>query len=149
MCRESDLFMKIKTAELTGKALNYAVAVAEGYTVRNNPTFDGKLKSGFWVEVKKPKAAPWLELNWLNYCVAWSYGGQIIERGQLTVEPIYWKEELIHWSAYGHNLKYDEQGEYIEGSDHKQTGPTPLIAAMRCYVASKLGTEVEIPYALL
>lgn len=24
-------------------------------------------------------------------------------------------------------------------------GPTPLIAAMRCYVASKLGEEVEIP----
>ena len=24
-------------------------------------------------------------------------------------------------------------------------GPTPLIAAMRCYVASKLGDEVEVP----
>lgn len=28
-------------------------------------------------------------------------------------------------------------------------GPTPLIAAMRCYVASKLGDEVEIPEELL
>jgi hypothetical protein len=28
-------------------------------------------------------------------------------------------------------------------------GPTPLIAAMRCYVASKLGDEVEIPAELL
>jgi hypothetical protein len=27
-------------------------------------------------------------------------------------------------------------------------GPTPLIAAMRCYVASKLGDEVEIPEEL-
>lgn len=27
-------------------------------------------------------------------------------------------------------------------------GPTPLIAAMRCYVASKLGEEVEIPDTL-
>jgi hypothetical protein len=24
-------------------------------------------------------------------------------------------------------------------------GPTPLVAAMRCYVASRLGAEVEIP----
>lgn len=24
-------------------------------------------------------------------------------------------------------------------------GPTPLIAAMRCYVASKLGDEVDVP----
>ena len=27
-------------------------------------------------------------------------------------------------------------------------GPTPLIAAMRCYVASKLGDEIEIPTEL-
>ncbi len=27
-------------------------------------------------------------------------------------------------------------------------GPTPLIAAMRCYVASKLGDEIEIPEEL-
>lgn len=27
-------------------------------------------------------------------------------------------------------------------------GPTPLIAAMRCYVASKLGDEVEVPEEL-
>jgi hypothetical protein len=30
-----------------------------------------------------------------------------------------------------------------------QYGPTPLIAAMRCYVASKLGDEVEVPDELL
>ena len=29
------------------------------------------------------------------------------------------------------------------------TGPTPLIAAMRCYVASKLGDEVNVPEDLL
>jgi hypothetical protein len=27
-------------------------------------------------------------------------------------------------------------------------GPTPLIAAMRCYVEAKLGDEVEIPKEL-
>jgi hypothetical protein len=31
----------------------------------------------------------------------------------------------------------------------KGYGHTPLIAAMRCYVASKLGDEVEIPQELL
>jgi hypothetical protein len=30
-----------------------------------------------------------------------------------------------------------------------QSGPTPLIAAMRCYVASKLGDEVDIPAELI
>jgi hypothetical protein len=27
-------------------------------------------------------------------------------------------------------------------------GPTPLIAAMRCYVASRLGDEVDVPEEL-
>jgi len=34
-------------------------------------------------------------------------------------------------------------------NEHSQFGPTPLIAAMRCYVASKLGDEVEVPSELL
>jgi len=37
----------------------------------------------------------------------------------------------------------DENDPIIHGK-----GPTPLIAAMRCYVASKLGDEVEIPQEL-
>jgi hypothetical protein len=28
---------------------------------------------------------------------------------------------------------------------YSATGPTPLIAAMRCYALSKLGEEIEIP----
>ena len=28
-------------------------------------------------------------------------------------------------------------------------GPTPLIAAMRCFVASKLGDEVDVPDELI
>jgi hypothetical protein len=28
-------------------------------------------------------------------------------------------------------------------------GPTPLVAAMRCYVASKMGDEVDVPEDLL
>jgi hypothetical protein len=30
-----------------------------------------------------------------------------------------------------------------------QEGDTPLVAAMRCYVASKLGDEVEIPEQIM
>jgi len=34
------------------------------------------------------------------------------------------------------------------GTQAKQSGPTPLIAAMRCYVASKLGDEIKLPEEL-
>jgi hypothetical protein len=38
-------------------------------------------------------------------------------------------------------------GQHDTANDFAQ-GPTPLIAAMRCYVASQLGDEVEVPEEL-
>jgi hypothetical protein len=62
-----------------------------------------------------------------NPSTDWAHGGTIIEREKMTLE---WTGE--DWMAY---IRHDE--EYF--------GPTPLIAAMRCYVASKLGDEIEVP----
>lgn len=63
----------------------------------------------------------------------WVQGGPIIER-----EGISWHcGNKTSWHAYGY------------GSSENFSGPTPLIAAMRCYVASKLGDEVDIPEELL
>lgn len=45
--------------------------------------------------------------------------------------------EFVHW-AYGEVF-----------TRRYYSGPTPLIAAMRCYVASNLGEEVEIPEEVL
>jgi hypothetical protein len=72
----------------------------------------------------------------------WAQGGPIIER------------ENINLSAY----ELDDDGNTNPGwqawpnygmSDWYLSGPTPLIAAMRCYVASKLGEEVDVPEELL
>lgn len=68
------------------------------------------------------------------YTTDWSRAGPIIEREWL---------ELTHddntWHAQGRGFGEDAPQGY---------GDTPLIAAMRCYVASKLGDEVEIPKEL-
>jgi hypothetical protein len=65
----------------------------------------------------------------------WAQGGPIIEREEISVN---WASG--QWQAHTANDKDEfEQIEY---------GPTPLIAAMRCYVASKLGDEVKIPKEL-
>ena len=66
----------------------------------------------------------------------WSQGGPIIEREEISVN---WASG--QWQAHTAN----DQDEYVQ----IEYGPTPLIAAMRCYVASKLGDEVEIPEELL
>ena len=65
----------------------------------------------------------------------WEQGGPIIDR-----EDIHWGfgtkdgNKVVIASKFGHHVK-------------PLLGPTPLIAAMRCFVESRLGDEVEIPAA--
>ena len=109
--------MKIKTSELIGPALDWAVAMCEGRAWPDN-------------------AAKFLGERYYKPSTDWSQGGPLIEhlRGnsdhQFLIESdgknvhvLSWPSAHIHFSGYG---------------------PTLLIAAMRCYVASKLGDEVEV-----
>jgi len=64
----------------------------------------------------------------------WHEGGAIIEREKIELE----------WGGNGGN----ENWWACINADEDHSGETPLIAAMRCYVASKLGDEVEVPTEL-
>lgn len=97
----------MKTSELTGAALDWAVAKCEGFSVRNG--FDD---------------------NCPEYSTEWAQGGAIIEREGVALY-LYGDSE---WNAHVGNKE--------------SKGSTPLEAAMRCYVASQLGDEVEIPEEL-
>lgn len=65
--------------------------------------------------------------------VDWEAGGPIIERELIAVMPY-----GNGWSANPRFLDEHEETEHIH------TGPTPLVAAMRAYVASKFGEEMEL-----
>jgi hypothetical protein len=112
--------MKIKTSEMTGPALDWAVAkcesIAEGWAKK-------------WVLDDLEKGV--LHHHYDDWCNC----GPIIEREKICVGPYY-----EHFAARQGRIDNDWQ---IDAE-----GPTPLIAAMRCYVASKLGDEVEIPEEL-
>lgn len=71
-----------------------------------------------------------------KYSTNWAQGGPIIEREEIAVAT----HDEDGWQAY-----YDKKGM----NDDVHTGTTPLIAAMRCYVVSKLGEEVEVPDELV
>ena len=71
----------------------------------------------------------------IPYSTDWAQGGPIIEREGISI--------VLDWDVVGEFLWGATR---IEQSVVSQAeGTTPLIAAMRCYVASKLGDEVEIP----
>ena len=71
----------------------------------------------------------------LDYSSDWACGGPILERERISIRQ--WTDmPIIH--AY---MPHD-------GAPWG-AGPTPLVAAMRCYVAIKLGREVEVPHELL
>jgi hypothetical protein len=120
--------MNIKTSELTDAALNYAVAVCE----RDDCIvclLNGTVR--LFKNHVKPYKAKYSEP--LNYSTNWEQGGPIIERERVSIDAMYdsslWTASAIETKGY--------------------SGDTPLEAAMRCYVASKLGEEVEIPDELI
>jgi hypothetical protein len=69
----------------------------------------------------------------------WSHGGPIIEREIIVLTHP--KHDC--WTAT------TQDSTDLDTPLYQEDGPTPLIAAMRCYVASKLGEEVDIPAELL
>ena len=109
--------MKIKTSELTGPALDWAVAKCED---------KGHLFAGH-------------EVGRLHYSSTWAEGGPIIER-----EGIGFRRGYSDGSGFNGWVAQ----RWAQDTTVFEEGPTPLIAAMRCYVASKLGDEVEIPEEL-
>lgn len=67
----------------------------------------------------------------------WAEGGPIMEREISDLN-----KDGGRWQA----VVYGPTGDFIPGKvGHCAFGPTALIAAMRCYVASKLGDEVDVP----
>lgn len=114
---------KIKVSEATGLVLDWLVAKAEGWPETGTLSLDSIARNTLVYN------------DWGRFepSTNWSDGGPIIDR-----EGISWHcGNKASWHAYAY------------GSAENFAGPTPLIAAMRCFVASKLGEEVEVPEELL
>ena len=122
----------MKTSELTGIALDWAVAKCEGAT-----DFWFDTVATHWVKLDGKDRA--LRYGWAQSYLPstnWAQAGPIIDREKISID---YRDTFDWWVAYVNGGTDEEYG---------CTGPTPLIAAMRCYVASKLGDEIEIPKEL-
>lgn len=120
--------MKIKTSELTGVALNWAVAKCEGISTAEFITLH---------------SLPTSEADWkYQHSTNWAQGASIIERESIRIiEPstkgAKWVARIMRGSSFN-------ESNWLEC-----IGPTEFIAAMRCYVVSKLGDFVNVPEELI
>lgn len=126
--------IKVRVSEATNTQLDWMVAVCKHEATRHKygtPTFDPKTKRIYETEG--------LRQIGVNFAPTadWSQGGPIIENAvvSLGVEDGGWR--ALCWGTDGPNREL-----------YSMRGTTPLIAAMRCYVVSRLGEEVEIPEEL-
>ena len=118
---------KIKTSDLTGKALDWAVAKCEGF----NPQRDDICEDFFLLDAEDVT-----HLREFSPSTNWTQGGPIIEREGIAVDCVRCDGNIVNWLAARPPMDDD----LVEWD-----GPSLLIAAMRCYVASKLGDEVDVP----
>lgn len=127
---------KTKTSELTGPALDWAVAKAEEWNLKEQWANDTK---SLWFEKETPTGIFRKQMWELPYSTDWAQGGPIIERERITVGPADTSPFKAHYGPADSTF-YTWKDRYM--------GPTPLVAAMRCYVVKVVGEQIEIPKEL-
>ena len=155
--------MKVKTADLTDIALDWVVTVADGLrptmrhdymrakAVANN--YKGDLAWHLEVTPNEPITVDEAGVTHMlrAYSEQWYQGGPIIEREGINLSVDYQDDWLttdmvqIGWKANLWNNSVPGTAGFLQWA----YGPTPLVAAMRCFVASRFGDEVDIPEELL
>lgn len=141
---------KIKTADLTGPALDWTVAKCEGWRVSVTEFRKSQISSSkFAYSSVLAKGGPIIELEKITVvCAEGDYNPS--KAGTSECYDTYWvatRGKLSASTVYG--PQGDNWGECFQIDADAVQGPTPLIAAMRCFVASKLGDEVDVPEELL
>jgi hypothetical protein len=122
----------MKASELTGAALDWAVAKCEP---------DDTLAIYFDESTGEPLCHDdWPDNQEYKPSTDWAQGGPIIEREDISVNREF-ASGKIEWAAWTPAPIRDDAEAF-------GYGPTPLVAAMRCYVASKLGDIVDVPAEL-
>lgn len=121
--------MLIKTAELSGAALDWAVAEAEYRAMYAKGEY---IKQWVWEAHKAGE-------NTHPYSTDWAQGGPIID----CLDMQFWK--------WGGGPREEMQCATIPTKEEYGTrlttyfGKTKLVAGLRAYVANKLGDEIEVP----
>jgi hypothetical protein len=124
----------MRASELTGTALDWAVAKCGGYFDEQPEYWESPAGAKHFLAMRN---ADGHGVHWTHASTDWAEGGPIIDREGIWTRTTDEGEDdpSCKWRA---ELPYRTV----------EVGPTPLIAAMRGYVASKLGDNIDIPEEL-
>jgi hypothetical protein len=122
----------IKTSELIGLALDWAVAQAEGVDIQIFREGD---------ELFLIHTSEKLRYFEAHYSTDWEQAGPIIE--QMLDEDF-----VLQKANWGLGMKMWRM-RHVDSLLEVQYGKTTLIAAMRCYVATKFSDQVDVPEELI
>ncbi|WP_093222227.1 MULTISPECIES: phage protein NinX family protein [unclassified Variovorax] len=119
----------MQTSELADALLDFWVAKAEGLRPEMMPPAGPCLVWGRGAATAGPVSS-----CERRYSADWTHGGPILEANDWLL-PFRTPEHRLHRGAYTSQTQ--------EGV--KYCGPTPLVAAMRAYVAAKFGPDLPDP----
>lgn len=121
--------IEVKTADLIGSALDWAVAVATGYPMPDILRYLSPVTH----DTRDPEL----------WCpsVSWAHGGPLIEKHMLRVKP--------HVSSNGVITSWAADMTWPCDTMPGRCGKTPLIAACRAIVMKELGAVVSVPKELM
>lgn len=162
---------RIPTTDLTGRALDYAVALAENLEFHTvwQPQWDDWGRTDWFYDPHEGRvtlqefdgscslAGAWRTRSHWSPSTDPEYGQPIIEREGISTRAIRRPGHPSdgQWLAMpnrgdtGQNVQWVE---FLFGDQEQRRlwrGPTMLVAGMRCHVASKLGNHVDVPKELL
>lgn len=129
-------FVEVKTADLIGDALDWAIAQVQGF----EPTVDSPMFQSGLIAFGLRKPADWMPINGLGYSPSklWLHGGPLIEE---------WDAQIYSTDDNeGHPARW---GAIVIGARSASVnGPTPLVALCRAIVYAKFGGSVDVPKVL-
>lgn len=128
----------MRVSELSGAMLDYWVARAEGI---EHPPYLRKMSPNCCLVPRDTidKDDGCHARNWVAFepSTDWAVGGPIIEREEISLEP------HANYKPNDTSDMWDATIFFSGGCQDTKEGDTPLIAAMRAYVASKFGDDVS------
>jgi hypothetical protein len=148
----------VRVEELTGNALDWAVAKALGCQLVGMHEHFRRIAESSWSKEKLDEYLKRMtdEQMVIHPCTGNAEPIPAYSRSDAATGPIIDRERIATWGSKDgqwtanapgmddyHGARY-----FIDVCEGVQ-GPTRLIAATRCFVVSKLGPEIEVPAGLL